>query len=205
MKTWEIEKFLKEDIREKKKIGSGAFHMRGKGVRHGFNGALRTPYHFLKEKDRKKLSGEVETFNMFETIIPLKEFRLKTEEQQKNLLIKWREIYPTKLIKEQMGISNKPFYDLLAELKIETDKRKSNGEKIRKAKIKSADFSPPPLLSLEETPKMDPIKIISSGLHLEYNGSYDSDQLNKIFTKLQLLTDGEESKFVLSLSISERI
>jgi hypothetical protein len=47
-------------------------------------------------------------------------------------------------------------------------------------------------------------KLITKGLHLEYNDDYTAEQLNKIFTKLQLLVDGEESKFSLSISLTER-
>jgi hypothetical protein len=42
------------------------------------------------------------------------------------------------------------------------------------------------------------------GLHLEYNGIYDAEQLSKIFTKLQLITDGEECKFQLNITLSEK-
>ena len=51
-----IERIFQDDIRDKRKAGSGAFHMRGKGVRHGFNGALRTPSFFMKTKEKKKLT-----------------------------------------------------------------------------------------------------------------------------------------------------
>jgi hypothetical protein len=46
--------------------------------------------------------------------------------------------------------------------------------------------------------------LITKGMHLEYNGDYDAEQLSRIFTKLQLLTEGEENKFNLSISITER-
>jgi hypothetical protein len=41
------------------------------------------------------------------------------------------------------------------------------------------------------------------GLHLNYNGIYDAEQLSKIFTKLQLLTDEENCKFKLHISLTE--
>jgi hypothetical protein len=47
--------------------------------------------------------------------------------------------------------------------------------------------------------------IITKGLHLEYNGNYDVDSLNRLFTKLQLLIDGEPNKYRISLSLSEII
>jgi hypothetical protein len=45
--------------------------------------------------------------------------------------------------------------------------------------------------------------IVTKGLHLEYNGNYDVESLNRLFTKLQLLVDGEPNKFRISLSLSE--
>ena len=42
---------------------------------------------------------------MYETIIPLKEFKLKDEETQKKLLTRWREIYPNAKIIKEMGFS----------------------------------------------------------------------------------------------------
>ena len=54
-----------------------------------------------------------------------------------------------------------------------------------------------------ETVQQNPVKILINGLHLEYNGIYNSDQLSRIFTKLQLLTDGEDSDFYLTLTLTE--
>ena len=52
----------------------------------------------------------------------------------------------------------------------------------------------------QETPK--PI-LLTKGLHLEYNGTYDVEALSKIFTKLQLIIDGDTNKYNISLSLSE--
>jgi hypothetical protein len=82
-----VEKLFQQDIREKKRAASGAFHMRGKGVRNGFSGAIRTPYHFMSNKEKKQLNGEVRTYNMYETIIPKNEFDLKDRETQRNMMM----------------------------------------------------------------------------------------------------------------------
>jgi hypothetical protein len=57
----------------------------------------------------------------------------------------------------------------------------------------------------QQAPEVFKPMLITKGLHLEYNGDYTADQLTKIFTKLQVLTDGEENKFSLSISLSERL
>jgi hypothetical protein len=38
---------------------------------------------------------------------------------------------------------------------------------------------------------------------VEYNGKYDVETLTKLFTKLQLLIDGDTSKYNISLSLTE--
>ncbi len=209
MRTYEnIEKIFKDEIREKKKIGNGAFHMRGKGVKHGFSGALRTPYHFMKTKEKKKLDGEVSVFNMYETILPKDEFLLKDKETQKLMLTRWREIYDNTLIKKEMGISNKPYYDLCSALEIPKKRvmqppRKNRGAKINKPSLIETVEQMALEVPEKEKPEIKPI-IITKGLHLEYNGEYNSEDLNKVFTKLQLLIDGEKNNFNVSISLTEK-
>jgi transposase len=50
-----------------------------------------------------------------------------------------------------------------------------------------------------------PVKslLVTNGLHLEYNGSYQVEALSTLFTKLQLLLEGEPNKYRISLSLSE--
>src|SRR4051794_2157320 len=92
-KQWEVERIFNDDIREKRKAGSGSFHRRGKGVKHGMSGALRTPSFYMSNKEKKKLNGEVTVTYMYETLIPFNEFDLKDTETQKAMLTRWREIY----------------------------------------------------------------------------------------------------------------
>ena len=105
MKSKEIERMLREDIREKKKTASGSFHMRGKGVKHGFSGALRTPSYYMSNKQKNQLNGELKVSNMYETILSKEEFFKHSEEMQKIMLTKWRENYQNNEIMEHMGIS----------------------------------------------------------------------------------------------------
>lgn len=215
MKSWEIEKMLKEDIRDKKKTGSGAFHQRGKGVRHGFSGALRTPYHFMKNKEKKNLDGEVEVFNMYETVISYNEFKLKNIDLQKTMLERWRELYDNKKIMNEMGLTNANYYKLVGSLDIkkkqyDTEKRKETLKKAREAKAILAVQPKQEQITVElpepevHTPVVpEHVKLLTRGLYLEYNGSYDAEAISKIFTKLQLLVDGEPNKFKINICISE--
>jgi hypothetical protein len=212
-----IEKLFMEEVREKKKIGTGAFHLRGKGVKHGFNGALRTPYHFMKTKERNKLNGEVETYNMFTSIIPYKEFELKDLETQKNLLTNWRGVFDNEKIMGEMKISNKRYFDLINELQL-PKKRRGGAGNVKKGRMKklasenlpisnNLQFELPEITEDKTKIKIEPQmqKIITKGLYLEYNGEYDAEALNKLFTKLQLVLDGELNKFNITLSLTEKV
>jgi hypothetical protein len=225
MKTWEIEKMFKDDIREKKKTGTGAFHQRGKGVKHGLSGALRTPYHFMKTKEKKKLDGEVEVYNMYETILNWNDFNLKDKETQKNLLTRWRDIYPNNKIMAELEkgrsktFNSQSFADLVNGLgcppkdrsKVTKGPRKPRvAKKVVAIEEKAPTIEPSlPQTTLELAPEPERpsipehVKLLTKGLYLEFNGSYDAEAISKIFTKLQLLVDGEPNKFKINISITE--
>ena len=217
--TENIERLFNEDIRDKRKAGSGVFSRRGKGVKHGISGALRTPYYYLKPKERKKLNGTVETSNMYSTILSWDEWNLKDKETQKNLMTKWREIYSNTKIMEELAVgrgkpfNSQSFADIVNDL--DCPKKIRGGSKPRKksAAITAVKETKSPTLlefaevanQLEfEIPKQEVRQVlVTKGLHLEYNGEFDPEQLSKIFTKLQLLIEGEPNKFKISLSLSE--
>lgn len=215
----DVERIFTDDIREKRKAGRGAFSMRGKGVKHGFSGALRTPYHFMTTREKKQLNGEVTVTNLFSTIMPYEDFRLKDTETQKNLLTKWREVYDNDKIIGDMGIPKSLYFKLANRLdlpkKMRGGNRTGTGTK-KQAKPKEAapkknllDFVDQAIQEeVEQKKKEEQIEsvkpvLITKGLHLEYNGDYDADSLNKIFTKLQLVVDGEPNKYRISISLSE--
>jgi len=225
MKSWDIEKMFKEEIRDKRKVGSGSFHKRGKGVKHGMSGALRTPSYYMSTKEKKKLNGEVEVTNMYTTLIPFNEFNLKDTETQKSLLTKWREIYNNADIRKELGISNKAFYDLVAELGIPKKTRIDSDDGRRKPR--QAKVSVTPKKSLMETveflgaerevlevkkevakevekaeEKNTPV-LVTTGMQLTYNKIYGEEELNNIFTKCQIMVEGENKKFQLTLSLTE--
>lgn len=236
-----------DDIRGKRKAGSGSFHKRGKGVKHGISGALKTPYFYMSNREKRKLNGEVKVYSMFTTIISLEEFQAKDKETQKNLLTKWRELYPNDDIVEGLGCGKKTFYDLITELEIP---KKPRGGSVKRSSKKNKGVPAHLVAASPGTPKNEissnpkdyewltkgenvksldilvegiqkDIKelkqgieekeaatkqsLVTSGLHMEYNGSYDVEALNKLFTKLQLLIDGDTNKYNIKLSLTEII
>ena len=215
MNSQDVERLFREDIRDKRKAGSGSFHKRGKGVKHGISGALKTPYHYMTTKEKKKLNGEVKVSFMYETVIPMREFKLKDEETQRAMLIRWRELFENKHIIKEMGIGNNTLYGLIEELNLPKKPRGGTragaGKRIAKQKaLKAVSISPEK--EVEEIEKVEKKEIeteviktslVTKGLHLEYNGEFDIEALNRLFTKLQLMIDGETCKYNISLYLSE--
>ena len=197
-----IERIFQDEIREKKRAGSGAFHMRGKGVKHGFSGALRTPYHFMKAKERNALNGAVEVSNVYTSILNWEEWSTRDKETQKLLMTKWREIYSNTQIMEQLQVGRgksfnaQSFADIVNDL--DCPKKIRGGSKPRNKKsvaITSIQEKSPTLLELAESSRLEfeipqqEIKqvLVTKGLYLEYNGEYDQDQLSKIFHKITII------------------
>lgn len=222
----DFEKEFKSEVYEKKQLTYGHRAKTGGGRRAGYRG-VKTEYDFLSRKERKKLNGEVVVSNLNDIVIVKEEFDTLAEERQKELLIHWRELYDNKTIMDHMGIKgSNTFHRYVKELDLPKKARGGNNNKFgrkgaatvkrEKAPQISLQFEEPQQHSIKDTiqtalTKMDdvqqPTKSILQtveGLHLEYNGIYDAEQLSKIFTKLQLITDGEQCKFKLNISLSEK-
>ena len=80
-----------------------------------------------------------------------------------------------------------------------TTKQQPEKNKEVKEKIPAAAA----VLPIEKIEKMDSLTILD-GLDLKYNGVYGSEELSKILTKLQLITEGEKNKFIVSISLQEK-
>ena len=161
---------------------------------------------------------------MYETIIPINEFDLKDTETQKAMLTRWREVYDNLTIRNQLGVSNKAFYDLVADLGIP---KKTRIDENRKSKPKQAKAKIMPKKSLmesmeflgeerevlevkkevakevEKAEKENAPVLITTGMQLTYNRIYTEQELNTIFTKCQIMVEGENKKFQLTLSLTE--
>lgn len=171
---------------------------------------VRTAFDYMTTKEKKNLNGEVKVHNMFTTILNWTEFQRKDKETQKDLLTKWREIYPNNKIMFDLSqgreakLNNQSFSDLVKELGVPAKGRGGGAgvKRVRKAKEVAAISPEPQVIEVPEVAPQ-PQQIITKGLHLEFNGKYDVDALNKLFTKLQLLIDGDTNKYNISLSLTE--
>lgn len=204
-----IEKLFQEDIRDKRRTGSGQFHRRGKGVKHGISGALRTSYYFMSAKERKQLNSEVRAFNMYDKILKRDEFYANDKETQKKLLIHWRDNFSNQEITKEMGVGINTLSKLIKELELPPKPRggarKGTGERKARTKAKTPQINNTTLETISENPPVPQVTpiLITKGFNLEYNGEFDAEHISKIFTKLQLVIEGEENKFNVSISITE--
>jgi len=179
----EIREVFQNDINQKKLVG----------YKHSKTGGIRTPYDIMKPTDKRKLIQKVEISNMFETIIPKEEFETKTKTEQKNMLTYWRTKYSNKEIMLALDVKSQGgFAALLKDLGVPLKTRGGSRRGNVKKEVSAAAAAVPA------------IEIVG-GLKLEYNGCYDSVELGKILTKLQLLTDGEENKFIVTIQLKESL
>lgn len=195
----EIIEKQKERRQLRSKTGSKGSSRSRKGV--------RTPYDFLSNAEKKKLNGKVEIKNMYETLLTKQEFEKNSESLQKEILIRWRDIYPNQKIMEALEIkSNGSFSTLLERLEVPKKRSRSRQSKAMEKHQQKGEIT---AIKKEEVSAAAPIPMekditILDGLRLEYNSVYKSDDLAKIFTKLQLLIEGELNDFIVSIKLQER-
>ena len=203
----EIEKMFMQEVREKKRTGSGAFSKKGKGVKHGMRG-IKFPYDYLSAKEKRLLNGKVEVTQMYETILHKDEFLQKDEATQKAMLLRWREIYPNSKIMQEMQInSSGAFHNIITSLDIPRKTRHGAGRPKGK---KESDQLALPIKKEEKTSQPEKVeipvtRIIANGLNLEWNGNYNCNEISKMFEKISLLVDEEtgEKKYKLRLELLE--
>ena len=99
----QVEKFLMQENREKKRAGSGAFS-RVSTRKGGGNQPLRTPYYYMSRKEREGLNGDVISYNNAD-ILPKQVFDEKAPEMQGALLLQWVDKYTLDDIAVGMGLS----------------------------------------------------------------------------------------------------
>lgn len=202
-----IEKIFISEIIEKKHTVNSNRHRSGNSVRKSARKVFFVSDSMSrKEKRQHTKAGKVECYNMYETILPKDEFFLKDLETQKLMMSKWRDMYSNEKVMKGMGITaNATFARIINELNLPKKRRvNTNGRKTKSSVAITTKVGQVKEVKQEVIEQEDNVvKLITNGLHLEYNGVYDADSINRILTKLQLLVDGEENKFRINIEFSE--
>jgi len=191
----EINSKNKERHNLRSKTGSKGSSKSRKGV--------RTAYDYLSNKERKKLSSDVSVRNLFDLLLTRAEFDNYPEEKRREILTHWRDIYPNAKIMEALEIKSQgTFNKVMDDLKV-PKKRIYKKREISQPKKKENQKDMEVLAAVVPSQKESSISILD-GLQLNYNGVYSSDQLERIFTKLQLIIQGEEEiKYKVSITLQE--
>ena len=106
----EIQKSMREDIRNMKRIGNNIKHMKGK---RGIVGTMYDSNRGLTEKQIKKKyeTGEVKVYNM-EKILHKDEFKYLADDMKKLHLEAWRKKHSMQEIAKQMDIGYSTLYSM---------------------------------------------------------------------------------------------
>ncbi len=204
----EAEKVFLSDIWEKKQetkqLKAALKHKRlGKGSMK-----FATDLMSRKERIEHMKAGKVVTTNLYDTILTFMEFdRLETYEK-KNMLQYWRTKYTIKEIMGAMGIANKKYYEIIDELELPKDrsamakgKREGKTRKAPVRKTQPAELAIQSQLEIETPPVQ---KLIINGLNLEFNGTYEPEQIIKQLLKFGALLEGETDSYFIELKLMQK-
>ena len=191
----EIRRKQKERSALRSKTGSKGSSRSRKGV--------NTPYDYMTTREKRKLSSEVSVKNLFDLLLSKEEFENYPKEKQREILSHWRDIYPNGKIMTALEIKSQGTFNQLLE-RLDVPKKRS-WSRSKQTKEKRADKSESTRKEKEmDPPLVAPAPYILDGLDLKYNGVYQSEDLSRILTKLQLLIDGENNSFVVSIKVQEK-
>ena len=215
----EIEKVYLSEIREKK---NHAYNSRARTGGQGSSGSrkgVRTAYDYMTNAEKKKLNSEIEVFNMYETVIPFKEFELKDTETQRTLLTRWRELYPNKKIYTEMELPGAPssFYTLMDKLDVpkkgnygpkgpkDPDKSKPRkaAAKVAKQEQQQQQQEQQPVATTAEKLQPTPGSVRLNGLSLQYSALCTPEQIEDELARLQLQVTGKKSKYMFTCYLTE--
>lgn len=148
----EAERLFREEIREKKRAGSGAHSIRGK---RGLVGSVKTPADLLTGKARREYEGssEVTVSSVYVELIPAERFDELTRRERMLYLHSWAKRYTVKQISEQLGKSTAQVYNILKSHGVATPRQ----QKQHKSSSDSKQAAPLAAETLpEQTPSTDP-------------------------------------------------
>lgn len=162
-----------------------------------------------KEKLKYQKAGEVMTTNMYDNILPIAEFDELETHEKKNRLQYWRTNNSNKDILAQMGISNKKFYDLVAELDLpkapRTHKKRTGGTTAKKKE--PAKVETPVAVKQESVPEVQQPtvqQILVDGLNLVFHGTYKAEEIQRQLKKFSALLEEEPDDFYFEFRLMQK-
>jgi len=188
----EIEKIWQEDIKDKR--------LRA-GSKGSASSKMRTTYDYMTAAEKRKLNGKVEVTNMYDLLLNKEEFEAYPEAKQTEIMTHWRTKYSNQKIMDSLGIHSPGQFNSLIE-KLHVPKKNTWKRSGKQKEAKAQNHSSALVASSDREKIMDSSSI--DGLQLNYHGTYTAEQLSKIWTKLQLITEGEENSYSVSITVQEK-
>ena len=205
----EVESVFLDEVFEKKKEFKN-FKNATKGRRLGKHN-MKFPSDFMSrsEKMKHRKAGEVLTTNMYNDILPITEFDALETHEKRNRLQYWRTEKSNKEILAGMGISNKKYYDIVAELALPKAPRTNNSVKVRKAYTKKQEPKVETPVAVQETvPEQVPTtpvqEILVEGLNLVFHGTYTAEQIQKQLTKFSLILEDDSEEYYFEFRLMQK-
>lgn len=186
-----IEELFLEEVKEKRRAGSGVFHKTGK---RGYVGTLRTAIDFLKGKEKQlyKGNGKVVKYVDYSVVLTYDNFIKLPEEEQIKRLKEWRQNLKNKEIAEKMGIEQWKLYELYKKYNIPTKSGKSMAVAITSATART-------ITDIEVLPAQ------RTGFFVRFDGTYEGSVISDKILKLASVLDGESTKYKVTLMIEETV
>jgi hypothetical protein len=213
----EAEFLLMQENREKKRAASGIHSRKGK---RGYVGKMYTPVDFLKGKEKRNYvkAGKITVSNLFDEILSQEEFDKLEENEQKNRLMYWRLNHSVEKIKKEMGVTHGRYYRYIKELDLPRiprglgvttldikEKRKGKATKMNKETKEQKNTTEPEKILEAEQPKKESLNLLDLfGLNIGYKGTFNSDEIRKMFNKLDILLEDDSSEFEIELKIMQK-
>jgi hypothetical protein len=201
----EAEKLFYNDVREKKKAANGVHYKTGL---KGFVGKMRFPSDIMSRKDKYnyRKAGRVMTTNMYDEILTIDEFDQLETHEKKNRMAYWRNERSNKEILKGMGISNKKYYDIVAELDLPKAPRAPRSTN-KSEKAKSNTNTPSRVEKQQErTPEAAEVQeILVDGLHLVYHGTKQPEEIQRQLKKFIALLEEETDEYYFELKLMQKV
>jgi transposase len=194
-----FEKEFYQDIREKKRVGTGIYSRAGK---RGYVGKILFSYDLMSRKERREYMkpSKVEVYNMFDTIIPYNDFKLLDKEQRIKYLQEYTKRFTAKEIAEAWGVKPDTVYNYFYRYKIPVVKKaRGGGPRKRVTETKPAEMVSV-VNTVTERPKI--MVELGEGFSVQLNGEFDAETLQRRLEKLAFLLE-EGKKYSIKLVLNE--
>ncbi len=116
----DIQAIFDQDVKDKKRIGSGIYNKTGK---KGYVGKMRTPYDLMSAHERKQLNEKVVSYSVYDTIMPYEDFKMLEKKARVRTLEEYIKRFSRKEIAEAWGVQTYSVHDWVSRLGLSSPKQ----------------------------------------------------------------------------------